>query len=139
MLKRGFTLLEVIVSMFIVTLGVGSVFALVAQTVDSTRNVSSKLTAIYLAQEGMEIVRNIRDTNWLEQRTNPEVLWDEGIVSGDWQPVSFIDGTQSNFQRKTMITREGSDILKVSVSVSWQGRGGPHTVTVQENLYKWMQ
>lgn len=138
MVNRGFTLLEAIVSIFIVTVGVGGVFMLINQTISSGQNVSSKLKATYLAQEGIENIRNVRDSNWLKQRANPAVLWDEGITSSGWQPVVFIDGTQSNFQRKITITPM-ADILKVLVEVSWQERGNTHQAAVQENLYKWLQ
>jgi hypothetical protein len=38
----------------------------------------SKLIATYLAQEGIEIVRNIRDTNWTEAALGG---WDEGLTN----------------------------------------------------------
>ena len=139
MFQKGFTLLEAIVSIFIVTVGVGGVFVLVNQTISSSQIISSRFTATYLAQEGIENVRNIRDANWLRQRTNLAVLWDDGMVSSGWQPVVFMDGTPNNFQREIIITPDGSDILNVSVEVSWQERGRTHQVIVQENLYNWLQ
>ena len=140
MKKKGFTLLEAVVSMFIVTVGVGAVFVLINQTLNSNRIISSKFTAIYLAQEGVELAREVRDSNFLKiHKGISGVNWDAGIVSSDWQPVVFVDGTQGNFQRKTIITPEGSDILKVSVEVFWQEQGRAHSVTVQENLYNWLE
>ena len=138
--RQGFTLLETIISIFIVTMGVGAVFALVNQTIGGTQIISSKLTATYLAQEGIESIREIRDSNFLKiHKGVGGVNWDANIVSSDWQPVVFIDGTPNNFQRRTIITPDGINILNVSVEVSWQERGGPHKVIVQENLYKWLQ
>ena len=40
---------------------------------------SYKLTASYLAQEGIEIIRNMRDNNWVK---NPGVNWMDGIIIG---------------------------------------------------------
>lgn len=81
--KSGFTLLEVIVAIFILTVGVGGSFVLIQQTLSASLMVRSRLIAAYLAQEGIEIVRNIRDNNWLEQResfeTPPEPLWNDGL------------------------------------------------------------
>ena len=61
----GFTLIELVISIFILSvaiIGVANAFNVITiLTSDST----NKITAAYLAQEGMEIVRNIRDTNWL--------------------------------------------------------------------------
>ncbi|XOB41129.1 MAG: type IV pilus modification PilV family protein [Candidatus Nealsonbacteria bacterium] len=77
--KKGFTLLEVIVAVFILTVGVGGSFALIQQTLFAAAMAQSRIIAAYLAQEGIEIIRNIRDNNWLEQRESSEVLWNDGL------------------------------------------------------------
>lgn len=64
--KGGFSFLEIMGGVFIVTVGVVAIANLVTNLFLYSRFLSSKLTAAYLTQEGMEIVRNIRDTNWLE-------------------------------------------------------------------------
>jgi len=69
----------------VLTIAVGGSFALIQQTMVAASLNQSKLTAYYLAQEGIELVRNIRDSNWLEQRANPTVLWKEGLGAGDWE------------------------------------------------------
>ncbi|MFQ6083847.1 MAG: prepilin-type N-terminal cleavage/methylation domain-containing protein [Candidatus Aminicenantia bacterium] len=78
---KGFTLLEVIVAIFILTVGVGGSFALIQQTLSFASLVEERLIASYLAQEGIEIVRNIRDTNWLEQKTAPTTPWNDGLTN----------------------------------------------------------
>lgn len=79
----GFTLLEVIVAIFVLTVGIGGSFALMQQTLFAVTMAQSRIIAAYLAQEGIEIVRNIRDNNWLEQRESFDVpplpLWNEGL------------------------------------------------------------
>ena len=90
--KRGFTLLEVITAIFILTVGTGASFALIQQTLLASSLIEFKLIASYLAQEGIEIVRNIRDTNWLQEQRNTEPAksspWDDGLCGGGtcyWQ------------------------------------------------------
>ena len=73
--KRGFTLIEVTVAMFLVTVGVLGVFTVIQRTISFISISSSKLVASYLAQEGIETIRNIRDSNWLE-----DVAWDNGLT-----------------------------------------------------------
>ncbi|MDD5144686.1 MAG: dockerin type I domain-containing protein [Candidatus Pacebacteria bacterium] len=80
-MKNGFTLIEVVIAIFFLTVGVGGCFALIQQVSASNSLNKSKFEAFYLAQEGVEIVRNIRDNNWLESRDDPGILWTEGIVS----------------------------------------------------------
>jgi len=71
---KSFTLLEVILAITVLTIAVGGSFALISQTIASVSAVQSKLTASYLTQEGIELVKNIRDNNWLKGEN-----WDEGL------------------------------------------------------------
>lgn len=75
----GFTLLELLIAIFVITVGLVGGLSAILQALSLSRFSSSKLTAAYLAQEGIEIVRNIRDTNWLEARTAANA-WDEGLT-----------------------------------------------------------
>ncbi len=165
--KRGFTLLEVLASTFVLSLGAVGVFVVINQTTTFTQVTSSRLTATYLAQEGIEIAKNIRDTNLLEEhKTQTEIPWDRGLSAGayynfDYRSYAFPDNLNCNgknylntagvffecslspnsqkLQRKIIITPDGTDILKISVEVSWEERTRSHQVIVQEYLYKWWQ
>ncbi len=70
----GFTLLEVMIAIFFLTVGIGGAFTVIQRTVGLSYINASRLVAANLAQEGIEIVRNIRDTNWIEGED-----WDKGI------------------------------------------------------------
>lgn len=157
--NKGFTLLEVILAIFVIMVGISGALGVIQQGISYTQLSSSRLTADYLAQEGIEIVRNIRDTNWLEWRTNQDILWLDGIPLGDWEAdyktqnltqsyagtylnidnsgfYSYSSGSLTKFKRKITIVKD-TDILKISVQVEWQERGRDNQVTVQENLYNW--
>jgi type II secretory pathway pseudopilin PulG len=76
----GFTLLEVLVAIFVITVGLIGVITVLQNTMFLRSISSSRLTAAYLAQEGIEIVRNVRDTNWLEAHNKADFTpWDEGF------------------------------------------------------------
>ena len=167
--NKGFTLIEVLVATFMMTVGIGAALTLVNQTTAFTQVISSRLAAAYLAQEGLEIVKNIRDTNFLKIHKGVEgVNWNSGLTgcgggcyNFDYRSQALPDDTNcsgktylivdSGFykcssaasplrvQRKITITLVGNDVLKVSVEVSWQERGRTHKVTAQETLYKLMQ
>ena len=94
-MKKGFTLIEIVVAIFLLTVGTMGAFSLIQQTIAFTSIASAQLAATYLAQEGIETIRNIRDSNFLANST-----WDNGLASSDWQVVNFLDGSQSKFQRK---------------------------------------
>jgi len=83
--EKGFTLVEVLVSLFILTVGVGGAFVAIRTLTMASNINNSRLTASYLGQEGIEIIRNIRDTNWLQSRADSSVSWDDGINEDDWE------------------------------------------------------
>jgi prepilin-type N-terminal cleavage/methylation domain-containing protein len=155
---RGFTLLEIIIVIFVVLVGLTGPLSLITQTINLTTNSSSRLIAAYLGQEGIEIVRNIRDGNWLEQRTATTTPWNDGLAAGDWEAdyndnglttsternlkinggfYNYDSGTETKFKRKITITPEEDYILKVSIQTQWEDRGKSYQMTVQENLYNW--
>ena len=145
-------MIEVVSTIFIITVGAVGVFGLVYQTFVFTTVAPPKLTAAYLAQEGIEIVRNIRDTNWLRG-----LAWDTGLTICQPADNKFCDnpfpgnilrrisgfysydggGGASIFRRKITITPEAGNILKVIAEVTWQERTRNYKINVQENLYNW--
>lgn len=151
----GFTLLEVVVAIFVITIGAVGVISMVQKITSFAQVSSSRFQAAYLIQEGMEIVRNIRDTNWLEGSP-----WNEGLPAGDWEAdyktqnltqayaerylnidsngfYSYSTGKATKFKRKITILPEGSDILKIAIQVSWKERGEIYSLEAKGNLYKW--
>ena len=64
--EKGFSLLEVLVAIAVITVGLVGVIGLIAYTISISRVSPDKVIATNLAQEGIEVIRNIRDTNWLE-------------------------------------------------------------------------
>ncbi|MBI2098574.1 MAG: hypothetical protein HYT49_02855 [Candidatus Wildermuthbacteria bacterium] len=96
--ENGFTILEIIAATFVVVLVVGGVYSLVVFNLRVSGDVARNLEAAYLAQEGIEVVRNLRDTNFLAIRyalcdpfQNPNawkgVIDDPGSCSGPPLPV----------------------------------------------------
>lgn len=61
----GFSLTEVMIGIMILTVAIVSASSLLVSLVKTNRLNVQTLQAYYLAQEGIEGVRNIRDTNWL--------------------------------------------------------------------------
>jgi len=71
--KKGFSIIEVLAAFFILTAGILVVFSATRLPLRHAGEARYKITAFYLAQEGVELVRNIRDNNfytdgadWLE-------------------------------------------------------------------------
>jgi len=81
--RKGFTLVEVIVALTIIMVGIVGAYGLVNQSLAMANNASARLTAAYLGKEGIEIVRNIRDGNYLKiygDDGSHSYGWDDGLL-----------------------------------------------------------
>src|SRR3989344_131794 len=59
--NNGFSLLETIVAITILTFAMSAVFSLVSRGVRSVSVSSNEMVASFLASEGLEYIRNVRD------------------------------------------------------------------------------
>ncbi len=65
---KGFTLTEVMIAMMVLTIAIVSASNLLVGLINSNKSITNTMQAYYLAQEGLELVRNVRDTNWLHNQ-----------------------------------------------------------------------
>ena len=164
--ERGFTLVETTIAIFVLTIGVGGIFAFLQGTVLLSPGPDNQLVASYLAQEGVEIVRNIRDSNYIDIAEGGSASWDDNLTGcalgceadyddlllvGAASPLQFLEivsdvngtryeyggGTPTIFQRKIIIVPVPPDQLDMTVEVTWQERGNAQTSTVETQLFNW--
>lgn len=62
--KKGFSIGEVVLSAFIVSVVLVTVVNLIASSLKNSMNSRDHIIASQLAQEGVELIRNVRDNNW---------------------------------------------------------------------------
>ena len=67
---RGFTLIESLVAITILLVSVTAPLTLAQEGIVASRLSQSQIVAYYLAQEGVELVKNIRDQNRLQNSSN---------------------------------------------------------------------
>lgn len=157
-------MIETIISLFLLTVGVIGTFVVLQKIIASGSLISSRLTAAYLAQEGIEIVRNFRDNYWLHDTeywddffndtsicsSGCEIDYDDtnfSSYSGEYLQIdnsgfyNYDFGNPTKFQRKITIEGNllgvGSDAVKVLVEVNWEEKSQSYKILVQENLYNW--
>ena len=103
--SHGFTLVELLISIIIFTIGLMSVYSLITSSIHAAATGRDKIMASNIGQERIEIVRYIRDRNWvLHQNWNTifdfsvdtpsQSLWTAGHYS--------IDNTDAGFQIKKL-------------------------------------
>ena len=79
--KQGFTILETIVAISIISLSISGVFSAVQQSLSQATISKDEVKAFYLAQEAIEVIRNKRDVNQLNKINTGAGSWLDGITS----------------------------------------------------------
>jgi prepilin-type N-terminal cleavage/methylation domain-containing protein len=69
--KRGFTLIESLVAISVLTVAITATFSAVQSGLSSSIEARDQVASFFLAQEAVEYVRNIRDENSLYNSENP--------------------------------------------------------------------
>lgn len=165
--QKGQGLLEVVIALGILTVGLFGVFTLVLGNFTSERAGMMRLQAMNLAREGIEAVKNIRDSNWL---TDDKDAWD-GIPANDdvilvYEPDGsktlesgandsaiyinqdnglYLQGSnvgqgaqKTPFSRKINISKIDNDAgISINSHVEWFEGGREHEVNLVEELYDW--
>ena len=103
-------ILEVVIAIYIAVVGILSIMNLVVANLRVERFNHNMLKATNLAREGVEVVRNIRDSNWIDG-----LAWSSGLL-----PDLAIDGDSRTFILDNKYPREDQDgyILEY-ISIPW--------------------
>ena len=73
---QGFTLVETLIAISIFSMSLLGLMVVLASSITNTTYAKEKIIGTYLAQEGIEYVRNIRDTDVLYDATSAQHGWD---------------------------------------------------------------
>ena len=152
-MKKGFSFLETVIAIGILMISSLAVYGATVRILNNVNEEKTRFTAAYLAQEGIEVVRNMRDTNWI----NEALTWNTGLDAGDYRVqynssslladgdvvlkldsnhfYNYDSGTDTTFKRKTTLSHPDTDIIKVITEVSWPGQSSP--IKAEEFLYNW--
>jgi len=93
----GFTLVETLVAISIFSMSILGLLSVLASSISNTIYAKQKLTADYLAQEGVEYIRNMRDTSVLYSATG-QIGWD----SFKTKLASCVSGNECGFVKPTV-------------------------------------
>jgi len=152
---KGQAIVESIIALSVLTIGFLSLIALISNAIGLSRVNSEYYIATYLAAEGIEVVKNIIDTNVINSRSwNDTAQYEEYEVeynSDDlsqnrnrflnFDPNSKVYSYSSNgdptpFKRLIKITNINSNHIRVESIVSWTSRGGAQfQVDLEDHFY----
>ena len=92
--RRGIGLLEAMVALLVLMIGIVSIMVLMVSNTTIARNSRDQLIASNLAREGVEIVRSVRDSNWLKieaietHADDTPYKWDDGLYGAS--TISYV-------------------------------------------------
>lgn len=165
-MNKGFTLIELLITITVISVGIFGAYIAIQQAINTIDYARSRLTAAFLAQEGVEIIKNIRDTNLLQAG----VVWNEGLTAGeyetDYQDVEYLSpslstctgcdysslqflkksdgdfyqyssGQETRYKRKVLLEDIDPEHLRATITVYWKTRTGHEDVQLVQELYKW--
>ena len=151
----GFALLETILAGAVLTLGVVAVMGLVSSNLKFSLDARNHDIAVLLAQEGVELVRNIRDNNWaaghdsfqnLPDRDDCRVDMNSSNVQCGGETKLILNGndfyehgggTATRFSRRIGIDyQDGGKTAEVTSMVIWSGSSFPGSSYDSCNLAK---
>ena len=92
--QQGQTLVELVVAISIILIGVVSALVLTTATIRGGKESGMQVSAANLAREGVEVVRQKRDSNWLKVESNalPFSQWDDGLKNEkDYTAIAEFD------------------------------------------------
>ncbi|MFA5431657.1 MAG: prepilin-type N-terminal cleavage/methylation domain-containing protein [Candidatus Paceibacterota bacterium] len=155
--EKGFTLLEMLITILIISVGVLGTYTSVFKYSKNTQKEKEAFIATYLCQEGVEIIKNMRDSNWVAEEED----WNNGLTNiicatgceidylGNtltaYSAADFLyinpDGTyryeasgvKTPWTRRIIIDSSDATKLAITVSVYW----GSNTKTIKETIYNW--
>lgn len=165
--KNGFTLVECLVAISILIIGILSGFILVTKALYNATVIQDRLTASFLAQEGIELVRNIRDTNFIRSLNESDINWRRNLEDGcyiveayeekitltkspcDSRKLFLYDenlglynyqkGEQTPFSREIKIEKISADEIRVISYLKWKTKNTDFDLEVEDHLYNWFK
>lgn len=153
--QDGITLIEVLVSIIILGIALGAISFLFTTNLLSADSLRNDTIASGLVQEGMEVVRNIRDREWLATTgfgtTIPngtyEVQWDSTSLMPSSSRFlredpstgvfSYGAGNDTIFKRTITISSVSANEKVITTAVTWNTRTGQKSVNSEVHLFNW--
>ena len=153
--ESGVTLVEVIVALTILATSLGAVYFVLVSNVTSADALRNNTVATGLTQEGLEIVRNLRDREYLTSTTFGNNL-PNGTYEVEWSSVSLDSNTNSFlrrdsgtglfgysvgdttiFKRTITVDTISANEKRINVTVTWNDRSGARSLQAESHLYNW--
>ncbi len=158
MRKKGFSTVEVMVGLFILLLTFFAVLEASERSLVVAEDNLREAQAIFFLDEGLEVVRLLRDDNWLNlANLSVGVPYYLDFVGGRWLFSNTpyvasagnlydifsrqfrLDAVNRDASSRNIVSSGGTldpDTKKIEVTVSWQSHGSPRSKKLSTYLVK---
>jgi len=135
--QKGQSLMELLVALFILVSALAATVVLIVTSINAGRESRQRLISTNFAREGIEIVRNVRDSNWSD---DTGVAWDDGLTDSNYvTAIPLLDDTNpislsfDDYINPTPALIDNMNI-KTDDTVYLQGQGLAENATVYYRL-----
>lgn len=163
--NKGFTILELLITISIISIGLLGILGITPLMLSQSSYANSRLIAVHLAQEGIELVKNMRDYNLLSGAGS----WDNNIGNGGdvtgemdythlpntpmnpyassklcvnsagFYGYSSCTSSASPFWREIKVVRIDDNSKRISVSVYWRDKSGQHEIRAEDIIFNYWE
>lgn len=146
---KAFSFIEIVIGLAITSTVFVALFSLAFQNVTTAQIVKNKLVAVHLAQEGIEVVINMRAVNWIAGRTANDAgcaagNWRQGLCDGSYivqynsaalvalgDARLLIDNTTGNYCHAALGCAGANSLYSRTITISTTpGPGGDHQMKI---------
>ena len=132
--QAGFSPVEVLLAATLFGFMATALIGAIIYGQQSTASAGERSRAAFLAEEGIEAARNIRDSGF---SAVTDGTFGIAQTSNQWALSGTLD-TSGIFTRQLNISSNGSDRKNITSTVSWPAMGGTSQVSTSSLLTNWM-
>jgi len=110
--NRGETLIEILIALVILILGSAGALRIISASIANNQISKERVIATNLAREGVELVRNVRDTNWLRFAGERRECWNTFDYNCGGSSIS------SGYYKIDFSIGDRADLMSVSAGIN---------------------
>ncbi len=162
--RSGQVMVEAVVALTVLAFGISGIFVLFSNSLGLNRLSTDEYIASGLASEGIEVVKNILDSNYMLNKSGTATAWNNGLAnctlgcsvqydstavgSLEATPLSFhsstgtydygASGTSTKFTRTITISGVVNNEITIISRIDWTGlKGLSYNLVLEDHVFNW--